>query len=336
MFKAYQFKWYFILAGILTIGSLLLRPGTLMEVKWWEPLYYALHLFFMLLVCWLIHGYFLLKRFAGVNDYVNHFLGNILATLSVFCLSYLSFLYLPNATLAKSVPYDTISNLITHISGSFLVSIISYVVFYSIHTNAALQNSKLENEFLEQAHLRAQLISLQQQISPHFLFNSLSTLKTIATDQPTKNYVVQLATVYRYLLNFNQHYLTDLKAELAFVNSYLYIMTQRFEDALQVTISIPDSHLKLLIPPLSIQLLIENAIKHNRISPDQPLHISITTDDSPAITVSNNFQPKKNPEDGTGMGLKNINERYKLLAKRRVTVKNNDKTFSVALPLLTK
>jgi two-component system LytT family sensor kinase len=335
MFKTYQFKWYFILAGILTISSLLLRQESFREVKWWEFLDYALHLFLMLLICWLIHGYFLLRKFS-ISNYANHFVSNILATISVFTISLISYNLLPHTSLAESVSYNTIPNLITHISGAFLLSIICYVVFYSIHTNAALQTSKLENELLEQAHLRAQLLSLQQQISPHFLFNSLSTLKTITNEKDTKNYVVQLATVYRYLLNFNEHYLTELKDELTFINSYLYIMTQRFEEALKVTIDIPNSHLGLMIPPLSLQLLIENAIKHNRISPEQPLHISITTNDAPALIVNNDLRPKTKTEEGTGTGLKNIKERYKLLANQTVTISKDDNKFSVTLPLIQK
>jgi LytS/YehU family sensor histidine kinase len=111
-------------------------------------------------------------------------------------------------------------------------------------------------------------------------------------------------------------------------------MNQRFEEGLRVTININDDHLSCLIPPLSIQLLVENAIKHNMISPDQPLHISIATDDSPALIVKNNFQPKKRPEESTGTGLKNITERYNLLVHQSIQVLNDQSTFTVILPLL--
>jgi sensor histidine kinase YesM len=340
MFKNYQFKWFFIVTGILTgvtMISLLLRQNSFKEVKWWEYPEYALQISLTLFACWLIHGYFLLHKFTWLNSYAKHFLSNTAATISTFTLAYILYTFLPRTTLIQNgVPFDNISDLIIHFIGAFLASIISYVVFYSIHTNTALQNSQLENEILEQAHLRAQLLSLQQQISPHFLFNSLSTLKTIATDQPTKNYIVQLATVYRYVLNFNEHYLTPLKDELSFIKSYLYIMNERFEDALQVSVTIPDEHLAFLIPPLSLQLLIENAIKHNMISPDKPLHITIRTDDSPALIVTNNLQLKKTAEEGTGTGLKNITQRYKLLIHKPVQITNNGAYFSVNLPLLNK
>lgn len=337
MFKSYQIKWYFILSGILTVSTLLLRQENTSEAEWWEFFIYAFQIFASLLVCWLIHGYFLVNKFSWFKNYSKYSLSILLSILATFALSYVFFTFLPQNILnAKVVPYNTFSDLKVHFTGAFFLSLICYVVFYSTHANSALQDTKLENEILEQAHLRAQLLSLQQQISPHFLFNSLSTLKTIATDQPTKNYIVQLASVYRYVLNFNEHYLTPLKDEIAFIKSYLYIMNERFEDSLQVKITVQEKHLKLMIPPLSLQLLIENAIKHNMISLEQPLNISITTDDAPALIVENNFQPKKILEEGTGTGLKNIIERYKLLANEQIQILNDAGKFSVTLPLIEK
>jgi two-component system LytT family sensor kinase len=340
MLKNYQFKWFFIVTGILTVVitiSELLRYNSNKEVRWWEYPENAFQMALSLLVCWLIHGFFLLHQFSWLKNYAKHFLSITSATILTFVLTFLLYGVLPYSNLIENgVRFDSVSDYIVHFLGAFLASIICYVVFYSIHTNTALQNSRLENELLERSHLRAQLISLQQQISPHFLFNSLSTLKTIASDQPTKNYIVQLANVYRYVLNFNESYLTPLKDELTFIKSYLYIMNERFEDALVINIKIPDEQLKFLIPPLSLQLLIENAIKHNTISPENPLHITIMTDDSPALIVTNNLQLKKNAEEGTGTGLKNIAERYRLLLHKSVQITNDGSYFSVNLPLLNK
>jgi len=336
-FRSYQIKWYFILTGILCISSIMLRPGNLSDIRFWEFLNFLLRICSSILVCWLIHSYFYLHKLKALNNYANHFLSNILGTLAAVSLIYLQHAVLPTTKFIEpnSPSYD-LHNFFFHLTHAFLVSIICYAVSYSVHTNAALQTSKLENEILEQAHLRAQLLSLQQQISPHFLFNSLSTLKTIATDQPTKNYVMQLATVYRYVLNFNEHYLTPLKDELAFIKSYLYIMNERFEETLQVHIEVPKEHLDFRIPSLSLQLLIENAIKHNMISPEQPLTISLITDSAPSLTVVNNYQPKKVSEEGTGTGLKNISERYKLLVNKSIQISADDGKFSVTLPLLEK
>jgi len=257
-----------------------------------------LQLSLTIFVCWLIHGYFLLQDFSSLNGYAKHFVSNLIATLVTFALAFVLYNILPKSSLIENgVQFNTVADLVIHLLGAFFASIVCYVVFYSIHANTALQNSQLEIQKLEQAHLRAQLISLQQQISPHFLFNSLTTLKAIATDRPTKNYIVQLANVYRYVLNFNEHYLTPLKDELTFIKSYLYVMKERYEDALIVSIHISTEHQKFMIPSLSLQLLIENAIKHNTISPKHPLHITIMTDETPALIVTNNLQLKKVAEE---------------------------------------
>ncbi len=337
MYKTYQIKWCIIVVGILTISTLLLRPDVPRDVPWWQYLNYSFRLFAILFSSWMIHGYFLTHHFTKLKSYGKYILSNVLSIVATFVVSYLIYLILPlNVLGGKEIGFSSFAEARMHLTGSFFLSLICYVVFYSTHTNSALQNSKLENEMLGQEHLRAQLISLQQQISPHFLFNSLSTLKTIATDQPTKNYVVQLASVYRYVLNFNQHYLTPLREEISFIRSYLYIMNERFEEALQVDLQISEDYMEMKVPPLSLQLLIENAIKHNMISPEQPLQITIITDATPALTVKNNFQPKKVAEEGTGIGLKNIMERYKLLSGKTVSIVQDKGEFSVTLPLLQK
>jgi len=337
MFKVYQIKWFFILAGILTVSSLLLRDESISKAKLWEILDYTFKVYLAFAICWIINGFFIIRSFNLLNYYSKHVLGIAIGVIATFIIGYLTYLLLPDNFLNGKVNgYERMEDVQKHFTGSFFVSIICFVVFYSVHTADALQNTKLENEILEQAHLRAQLISLQQQISPHFLFNSLSTLKTIATDQPTKNYIVQLSSVYRYVLNFNEQYLTPLGDELGFIKSYLYILNERFEDALQVEIDVDEQYLDLYLPSMSLQLLVENAIKHNMILPESPLRISIASSDNLSLTVENNFQPKKILAEGTGTGLKNIVERYKLIAGRTIDILNDGAKFTVNIPLLKK
>ncbi|MBB6109975.1 sensor histidine kinase [Mucilaginibacter lappiensis] len=233
-----------------------------------------------------------------------------------------------------SLSNDRTRDVFFNLTGSAFISVFIYIIIHNIQINITLQKSRLENGLLKQAQLRAQLLSLQQQVSPHFLFNSLSTLKTIAPDHETKTYVIQLANVYRYLLNFNEHHLASVKDEIAFMKSYLYILQERFEHALQISINVPDEFLSYYIPPLSLQLLIENAIKHNIISPEQPLHIRIYTDQTPALTIENSYQPKISVEESTGKGLQNIKDRYQLLSGKQIEVYNDDDLFTVTLPLL--
>ncbi|RAJ33084.1 sensor histidine kinase [Pedobacter cryoconitis] len=337
MFKSYQLKWFFILSGILAISTQLLRKENSREIAYWEYFNYALQNYGVILIAWLPYGYFFNRKFSWLKNYTKNLLSIVVSIFLALGLSYVFFLVLPPDTInEKAIGFNNLSDFKIHFVASFFLGLICYVVFYSIYTNTALQQTKLENEILEQAHLRAQLISLQQQISPHFLFNSLSTLKTIAPDWATKNYIIQLASVYRYVLNFNEHHLTPLSDEINFIRSYLYIMNERFEDSLKIVINIKEEYLKLLIPSLSLQLLVENAIKHNTISAEKPLELTIITDDAQVLTVVNNFQPKKVPAEGTGTGLKNIRERYKLLANQSIQVLNENGKFSVTIPLLTK
>ncbi|MET1053819.1 MAG: histidine kinase [Pedobacter sp.] len=338
MYKAYQIKWCLIVAGVFAISTLFLRQGSFrVEVQLWEYCDYVLRLSFYMIVCWMIHAYFLLNKISYLSSWGKLILSNLIAIVIMVFLGTLFYRILPrNHFIDPIVPALNFSNLLHSFFGGFILSVICYSAFYSIHTNSALQTSKLENEILEQAHLRAQLLSLQQQISPHFLFNSLSTLNAIAPDQHTKNYIVQLAAVYRYVLNFNEHYLTPLKDELLFIKSYLYIMNQRFDKALEVTIDISEENLKLMIPPLSLQLLVENAINHNMFTLQQPLHIIIKTDNSPALIVENDHRPKKviGGSTGSGTGLKNISERYRLLGNTTINVSDEGGKFCVTLPLL--
>jgi len=340
MYKAYQIKWCLIVAGVFAISTLFLRQSSFQEeVQLWEYLDYTLRLAFYMTVCWLIHAYFLLHKTTYLSSWGKLIISNLIAIVVMVFLSTFFFRLLPrNHFIDPIVPAMNFRNILHSFFGGFILSVICYSAFYSIHTNSALQTSKLENEILEQAHLRAQLLSLQQQISPHFLFNSLSTLNAIAPDHHTKNYIVQLAAVYRYVLNFNEHYLTPLRDELIFIKSYLYIMNQRFDEALQVTIDISEEHLKLMIPPLSLQLLVENAINHNMFTMQQPLHIIIRTDHSLSLIVENDHRPKKVLEGspGTGTGLKNISERYRLLGNTTINVSAEGGRFCVTLPLLQK
>lgn len=223
-------------------------------------------------------------------------------------------------------------NFVLFLRGTLFGGIIFFIVFY-LKLLMEKQKSKLEIEQLKKEKLEAQLASLKQQISPHFLFNSLSTLRTMVEDNNSKQYINKLAKVYRYLLNLNESDLVSLKEELDFTNSYLYILKERFEDALQVENNLPAAIEDKKIPPLVLQLLIENAIKHNVISIKNPLKISIDFHDK-KIVISNNIQPKQSIEISTGKGLDNIRYRYQILSGQNIVVESSNGVFKVEIPIL--
>jgi two-component system LytT family sensor kinase len=282
--------------------------------------------------CWLIHQYARQTRFRiKVLNYnwVKGVLGMLLCILISYNIDQLQ-LHIYSAN-HDAPPLRRLFFL--GIRGLTIGGFQFFVVYY-IAAVKKVEHSKMEIEQLKKENLQARLNLLKQQISPHFLFNSLSTLKTIATDANTRQYIMQLSNVYRYLLNYNDNNVASLKDELAFTNSYLYILKERFEEALQVHIQVPDELLSRFIVPLSLQILIENSIKHNIISPTEPLHIYIHNDGNEIVTVENNVQPKLSTEKNTGKGLQNINDRYQLLSGKQIEITNTGTKFIVKLPLL--
>ncbi|WP_295771661.1 histidine kinase [uncultured Mucilaginibacter sp.] len=335
MFRAYHLKWCFTMIGILAIGTLLMRPGLFSTHNWIQYFVHLLSISTSILSCWFIQGYFKQRTFAGYTTYAISIISIVCGIIASFVVGSTLTFFIPERYFfpENHLGYGYV-DLVRRLIGSFFLSMACYISYNNLDTNDKLQQTKLENEQFKQAHLRAQLISLQQQISPHFLFNSLSTLKTIATDADTKNFVVQLAHVYRYLLNFNDRQVSRLSEELAFIRSYLYILHQRFESALNIHINVPEQYLNYQIPPLSLQLLVENAIKHNALSPDKPLTLNIEVNNELQLVVSNNYRPKKVPVESTGLGLQNINDRFRLLFNKEIKVEKSNEVFTVTLPLV--
>ena len=335
MYKKYQIKWLLIFSVVMIICTILLGQVDLAKAKWWHFLDHSYKIFVPIAGCWLIGGYFLINNFTRLSAFPQHLLSILSGIVVLFILGYIIDQVAPKSYIfSNEIGYHTSREIWIHLGGNTFLSLVCYFIYANRYTSSVLKATRKEKRLLEQAHLRAQLISLQQQISPHFLFNSLSTLKTLVTDPAAKNYIVHLARVYRYVLSFNDQHLTKLDDELKFINSYLHILNERFGPALKVKIEIQHPHRILYIPSLSLQLLIENAIKHNICSAEYPLYISITTTDLPSLMVENNFQPKRSRTGRPGTGLKNIIERYRLLVDKSVEVANDNEKFTVTIPLL--
>jgi LytS/YehU family sensor histidine kinase len=179
---------------------------------------------------------------------------------------------------------------------------------------------------------------LKNQVNPHFLFNSLNTLSSlIYSNQDTAaKFVRQLARVYRYVLENRDKEVISLKEELTFLQSFIYLIHLRFSENLKVEIDIPVQMQEKLIAPMTLQMLIENAIKHNVVSQKKPLTIQIYADMFEHITVTNNLQKKTIREYSSNIGLKNICSRYGFITDRKVIIEENPENFKVRIPLLDK
>jgi two-component system, LytTR family, sensor kinase len=192
-------------------------------------------------------------------------------------------------------------------------------------------------ERLQSENSMAQLEALKNQVNPHFLFNSLNTLVSIIPEDANKAvaFVQQLSTTYRHLLDLNGKKVVSLEEEMELLQSYIFLLRTRFGDSLFVDFQLEEDCLRRYLIPLSLQLLVENAVKHNIISQKKPLHIRIYTTDSEWICVENNLQLKAQEVEGTKTGLTNINERFWLTFERTIDVEKTDTSFRVTIPLIT-
>lgn len=194
----------------------------------------------------------------------------------------------------------------------------------------------VETEALKKENLQTQLDSLKGQINPHFLFNSLGSLSSLIEEdaRQAQVFVNEMASVYRYLLQSNEKGLVTLQEELDFLEAYTGMLTTRFPEGLQVSIAVRQEDRQKMLPPLTLQLLLENAVKHNAVLPSKPLHVHISSERKNLLKVCNNLQPKTSPVQSNKMGLHNIIAKYKLLNQPAVTVLQSDHSFCVSLPLI--
>ncbi|MEQ9426911.1 MAG: histidine kinase [Cyclobacteriaceae bacterium] len=200
----------------------------------------------------------------------------------------------------------------------------------------AWRQAAVDNEKLKREQLSSQYESLKKQVNPHFLFNSLNTLSSLVHSDAalSEKFIKKLSDVYRYVLDSQDQEVVDLKDELAFTESFVFLQKIRHGDALKVEIDLNAADLNKKVPPLALQMLVENAIKHNVISKAKPLTISIIAENE-GVIVSNNLQKRKDAEPGRGIGINNIKLRYEYLSDRKLENLSTEDTYSTKIPLLT-
>jgi len=221
--------------------------------------------------------------------------------------------------------------------GMFRDYFIAIVVILSsqlLYISDKQQKMALENERLQAEYMKTRFMALKNQVDPHFLFNSLNTLSSLIKTDADKagEYVQQLSYVFRYTLQ-NKEVIT-LEEELKFTMAYCHLMQIRYGDNLQFVQKIDEKYEPYSIVPLSLQTLVENAIKHNVVSNRQPLTITFSTSGNATITVSNPIQPKKDVESGESIGLSSLTERYRLLWNKEIVIRNTEGIFAVEIPLV--
>ncbi len=220
-----------------------------------------------------------------------------------------------------------------------LISLLITMIFSSINFLRRWKNMAVQAELLKREKLATEYQALKNQVNPHFLFNSLNTLTSLVyKDQDMAVlFIKKLADVYRYVLEQSEKEIISLSVEIEFIRSYVYLHKIRHKDSLTLKVDVEDCAGKNVIP-LSLQMLVENALKHNIISLEQPLKIEVFCEEGDYLIVKNNLQRKNVLHDNNSnkLGLKNIQSRYEFLTDKKFVVENTDKEFIVKLPLLSK
>ena len=232
---------------------------------------------------------------------------------------------------------ETLSNYVF----AFVMTFIVLLCFYSFYIYKAYSDSKVKEQKIIAGTASAQFESLKNQIDPHFLFNSLNVLSSLIEENPdnAQRFTTSLSKIYRYVLEQKDKELVPVSEELAFAKTYMNLLKMRFENS--ITFDIPvdfnpeTSGDDFKVVPLSLQLLLENTIKHNVVSEQKPLHIKIYIENNYLI-VENNLQKKEVLQDRRGVGLQNIVNRYGLLSERKMHIEESETTFKVKIPILTK
>ena len=212
----------------------------------------------------------------------------------------------------------------------FVGSLVSNaILFFKNWKEAAVQQEKLKRE-----QLALQYETLKSQVNPHFLFNNLNSLTSLINSNPEKaiDFVKKLSEVYRYVLDQKDHEMVALETEMKFLESYIFLQKIRFENNLDVKIDINAGNFKVI--PLSVQMLVENAIKHNEISEKNPLSIHIFSTGDNYLVVENRLK-KKAGSEGSRSGIQNIKDRYGFFTDKKVIISENGEKFLVSIPLLT-
>lgn len=272
------------------------------------------------------------KRVSWLTDPIRRLLiglaAAIIYTISIVLLIMYTFQWVFGFKLGGNVQYTLIY--------SVIITLIVCVLLHSREFFLNWRKLELDTAQLRNESLTSRYESLKNQMDPHFLFNSLNVLTNLVYQDPDRSaaFIKQLAEVYRYVLDTRHNELVALDEERKFVNAYLYLNRIRFGEKLIINDELNGA--SGWIPPLAVQMLVENAIKHNVISEEDPLHIRLFVDNG-YVVVENNLQRRQQIEGATsGIGLENISKRYEMISQQKIQVEETLHTFRVRLPLIEK
>lgn len=282
-------------------------------------------------------------------DYINHevvwdkykkyrtaigFFGSVVITLvTIFFVRALIEIVIEKESWTEFVNTEQIEFYIS----ALLITLVISLFFHAVYYYKEAQKTKVKEQKVIAGAASAKFDALKNQLDPHFLFNSLNVLTSLIEENPdsAQKFTTSLSKVYRYVLEQKSKELVTVDEELNFARTYMSLLKMRFEDS--IIFEIPDkaTNPESKVVPLSLQLLLENAVKHNMVTSSKPLQIKIYEDGN-HLVVMNNLKPKQIVKKSSGVGLENIKQRYELLSERKVYINQREKDFAVAIPMLTK
>lgn len=274
----------------------------------------------------------------GKNDRVKRIAIGIVGSIGVtmlglFILRLLTAVVLDGKSMSSFIENETLRNY----QFGLWVTLTLVVIFHLIYFYNRYQQNRIKEQKFIAGTASAKFDALKNQLDPHFLFNSLNVLSSLIEENPenAQEFTTALSKVYRYVLEQKNKELVLVDEELQFAKTYMSLLKMRFEDSIIFTMPEKSENPESKVVPLSLQLLLENAVKHNMVTTSKPLHIKIYEEQG-ALVVDNNLQPKQIVKKSSGVGLANIKERYHLLTNKKINIVKEANRFVVAIPILTK
>lgn len=302
-----------------------------MQTQVWD---FVINFTFFTVIAFLVYmlNMYILKKYRGWGNFIVRLVLSLAFSMSAASLMIFAYSRL------GSLPENVIWGMDAHYhSRSGMVTFIMIGISQIIYLNKRNQQQRIEVERLSAENNRSQYIALKNQLDPHFLFNSLNTLSgLIGSDtEKAQQYVQQLSDIFRYSMQDKE--LVTIAQEVEFAQTFGELMKIRYGDALTIEYRVAHEVMEKGIMPFSLQILIENAVKHNVISPKRPLTISIYSDaEQKHIVVENPIQAKREPQIGEGIGLANLTKRYELIGHCPIAILQHDAVFSVSLPIIAE
>ena len=329
-----SFLIFVVLVTIPVLNGGTITFNTSLKINFLYTMLYGMSLYYANAILYMFLDTFFEKAKYSIRRLVIGFSSSLVVTLVViFLLRIFEDVIIEGRTFTEFIKCESPSNYVVALVTSFFVLLgIHGLYFYKSYNE-----NKVKEQKIIAGTASAKFESLKNQIDPHFLFNSLNVLSSLIEENPenAQRFTTSLSKIYRYVLEQKDKDLVSVEEELAFAKTYMNLLKMRFENSLFYELPTTVSNPEAKVVPLSLQLLLENTVKHNVVSEKRPLYIRIYMKDG-YLTVENDFQKKEVLQNRQGVGLQNIINRYGLVTNRKVLIEQTEKIFAVKLPVLTK